>query len=283
VQDIFTQIATASATRGGQYIKDGAYRYIIEKCWLENKQNGLCFGMEFAVKTSAKNHATIDPDPVGASVSNVQNFKHKSATGNVKAFVLAALGLEEHAVSDADFAATLQQIVSEAQPLRGMEVDNITYRQLTRDKTKELVLCRFSHVPGQTAESVAANRAKLDAGQREQAPAAPAPLMGNPPQVAYQPPPAAPGASLLGAPTPNQEYLRQQPTPYPTQQPAPYPQGVTVAPGVTPGVPAGSPPPAPSFLPVPGQVPQQPVYQPPAPAPQQGPAPGSSLLGSFMK
>lgn len=220
MQDILSKVANAKATKGGNRIVDGEYEYLIESFGINQGHEGTCFIAELRV-TSAKQAAVsgvngegdkrvapeneITPNAVGSSVSFVANVtKHASANGNVKAFILSTLGVEESQVTPEQFQATLAQAIDPKQPLRGRRVANRTYRKLNQGRGpggsakrgEVMTLNNFIHVPGQTAESIAAGRQQLDTGSFPTAPQVPPSTPPTPQASAVTPPtPAAPVAA----------------------------------------------------------------------------------------
>jgi hypothetical protein len=175
---IFDLIGNAKSTAGGNYIRDGKGRLIIDRIALENKTGGAFFIAEFVVEKSEKVPVTsllnnqkleIEPNGPGTScsvVTPINNPKIKSGPGNAKAFILSLLGYTEDQVSTDQFRETMTQLVGKDQPAKGMVLDYETYRKLTRDApVKELVLPRWTHVApeaGNSAAEIAKRRAELE-------------------------------------------------------------------------------------------------------------------------
>jgi hypothetical protein len=203
---LFDIITGSKSTQGGNYIRDGRGRLIVDKIEMEKKQDGPFFIVEFIVESSQKVQVVslggdgnkagtvldLAPNEPGSRCSMsipLANPKIKSGPGNVKAFVLALLGYTEAAV-DAQPGAlreALSQLRSPAQPARGMVIDFETYRKLKRERKNdgkdEMVHPRWSHVPpaqGNSRDQISARRAKLEgakdvsATQSPQGQAAPA-------------------------------------------------------------------------------------------------------------
>lgn len=174
------KIANAKALSGGNIIRDGVYRFIIERLSMNTDgYDGASFIAEFRVVEAAPNEPGVEPNPVGSTVSFIAMVdKHKSALGNVKAFLLAALGMDDS--SGSQFAQICETVCGKGQPMRGVEVRCTTYRKINQGRLnpanagKQMTLCRFDHVPGQSDNGnarIKANRAMLDGGLPEQAPA----------------------------------------------------------------------------------------------------------------
>ncbi len=177
MQDILSKIANAKATKGGNRICDGDYEYLIESFGVNQGFEGTCFIAELRVTESKQTEPDIVPNPVGSTVSMVANVtKHASALGNVKAFILAAIGADESQVSAEAMQATLGQAIDPTQPLRGMKIRNRTFRKVNQGRNNPknagqvMTLNNFQHVPGQTGESIKAGRAYLDTNAATAAP-----------------------------------------------------------------------------------------------------------------
>ena len=139
-------------------IKDGRGRLLVLKNVYGDMNDGATFVGEFKVLTSAakgdmalqpfspgKPQLQVDPprqaecNQPGSIIGWPQKLKkHKSAAGNVKAYILALLGFQENEVTPSDFASAVQQLVNDdakagaVQPGRGMLIDFETYRQTTK-------------------------------------------------------------------------------------------------------------------------------------------------------
>lgn len=193
---LYDAVQNARATQGGNYIRDGRGRLIVDKIELEKKNDGPYFIAEFVVESSQKvtvyselqkKPLDIEPNEPGSRCSMavpLADPKIKSGPGNVKTFVLGLLGFSESEVDAKPGAlkTTLEQLRSAKQPARGMVIDFETYRKVTRAGDKELVLPKWSSVAptaGNDPESIARRRAKLegkDVSGTQSAPAAqPAP------------------------------------------------------------------------------------------------------------
>jgi hypothetical protein len=216
----FAKIAQASATGGGNNIRDGYYKFLIEKVTIQAGHTGESFIAEFRVIEAAssgqvdeRGHA-IQPNAVNSTCSMVCNLtKHASAAGNAKAFVvgaLAGLGYTEDQITP----EVMGYITSEKNPLRGLAVIDETYRGVNKGRDnpanagKPLTLNKWKAI-AQTLDDVAAQKAYLDTNaakadvQTTPAPAAPA-TGGNLTQFTPPTPaaPAAPQAPAAPAPAP---------------------------------------------------------------------------------
>lgn len=193
------KVAQASATGGGNPIKDGKYLFMIEKIIpktnhkdefiyiaelrvLEAQSSG-----ELEVLSNGKpdpNGRPVQPNAVGTTASFVCNFKHDSAAGNVKSFVLGALGGLGY-IEDQITREVLAQTYDDKQPLTGIKVRCSTYRSVNRGRSNPanagniLVLNRWESVP-QTKAEVAKQRAQLTTGAVVvEEPAVAAPTIGK--------------------------------------------------------------------------------------------------------
>lgn len=163
-ESIFDKVAKSRPTKGGAFIQPGDYLYTILRVKLnQGGHKGDSVALEFLVDEANARPDEKPPNAPGSKCSAVHNFKYDSTPGNIKAFALAVLGLEDHEVTDAELAATLKEMVSDAQPFRGRRVRNSTYPWTTREGKKLDALNSFEHYP-QTDEEIAARRAELDSG-----------------------------------------------------------------------------------------------------------------------
>lgn len=164
-RDIWNEVAKIPA-RGqpGEYIRDGEYEYLIEKTELHEGENGTSFILGLYVTSSKQTDPKVEPNPVGSSVTSVSNLsKHIAAKASVKTFVLAALGASEGDIPEDQLADVMREIVSDAQPLRGVRIKNRTRRKVTEKNKVELIVNDFIHVPTSNNER-AENRCQLDMG-----------------------------------------------------------------------------------------------------------------------
>jgi hypothetical protein len=111
----------------------------------------------------------VIPNAPGSSVGWPQMLdQHASAPGNVKAFVLALLGFSEAQVTGPQFAEALEQLISKAQPGRGMLIGFETYQQATRSGAnagRVNTYVRWTHIApseGNDKVRIAERRAELD-------------------------------------------------------------------------------------------------------------------------
>lgn len=169
----FAKIAAASATGGGNNIRDGVYEMMVEKVHMQSGHSGECFIAEFRVLKSSANGAADDrgnpivPNAVGSTCSMVCNLtKHESAAGNAKAFVenaLAGLGV----TADKITPDVMAWVCSENNPLRGLKVIDETYRTINKGRSnsanagKPLTLNKWRAIT-QTKADVEKQRGWLD-------------------------------------------------------------------------------------------------------------------------
>ena len=162
-QTLARQIANASTTGGGNWIRHGLYLFVVERLLLKQGYKGVSFIAELRVKVA---QATVDgvvPNPVGSSCSNVQSLSNPAtpnAMGAVKAFILTLLGITES--TEDEFVRAFEELVGPTQLARGLVVACETYDHTTQ-KGKEIVLPKWSHVV-QAPEEITAERAALDRG-----------------------------------------------------------------------------------------------------------------------
>lgn len=228
----FAKVAGAKMTGGGNPIKDGNYKFLIEKVFIQNGHTGELFIGELRVIESAPNGAVdelgrpVMPNPAGSQCSLVCNLtKHDAAAGNAKKFIvqaLAGLGYTEDKVT----SEVIAHVCSEANPLHGVAVADETYRGVNKGRLnaanagKPLTLNNWRPIL-QTEDDVVAQRKylaetkpKVDSAAQAQMAAAVNTAIGAPTQTfaaaasttpAQQTAAAAPKASsvltgILGGP-----------------------------------------------------------------------------------
>jgi hypothetical protein len=179
-QNAFKKIATAQASGGGNHIRDGKYKFLIDKVFIHEGDENDSFIAELRVMESEPSGEVdaagrpIAPNPVGSTCSFVCNFKFKSAGGNAKAFVMAAVGCTEEELTPEQLAF----VCSDDNPLRGVAIIDETYRGVNKGRDnpanagKPLTLNRWKHV-SQTEADVAEGKKYLDstAAKEPEAPA----------------------------------------------------------------------------------------------------------------
>jgi hypothetical protein len=171
--DAFAKVAGASATGGGNNIRDGVYEMMVEKVHMQSGHTGQCFIAEFRVLSASSNGAVdekghpVVPNAPGSTCSLVCNLtKFENAAGNAKAFVanaLAGLGVTEDKITP----EVLGWVCSESNPLRGLRVTDETYRTVNKGRSnpanagKSLTLNKWKPI-AQSKEIVEQQRAWLD-------------------------------------------------------------------------------------------------------------------------
>lgn len=129
-----SQTAGAQAAGGGSWIRDGVYKFMIEKCLVKETNEGWTFVAELRVLEAKSNGekdktgAPVIPNAVGSSCSYVQQSKFKSAPGNLKAFALGALGALGY-TEDKITEQVLTDIAHPKNPLRGIVLGDETFRK----------------------------------------------------------------------------------------------------------------------------------------------------------
>ena len=216
----FAKIAGASTTGGGNNIKDGNYRLLIEKIHLQPGHTGECFIAEFRVLESTPNGATdeqgrpVTPNAAGSTCSIVCNItKHAAAAGNAKKMLAGALGGLGYTEADI-VPEVMGNVCAPNNPMRGLGVICETYRGVNKGRDnpanagKPLTLCNWKPI-AQTEADMLAQRAYLDSNAPASAPvvaqvAAPVqaatitlPVVPAPLPVAVAQPAAPAGGGLL--------------------------------------------------------------------------------------
>lgn len=169
----FKKIAEATPTEGGNIIRDGNYKLLIERVFVNNGYNGECFIAEFRVVESAPSGAVDDagraivPNAVNSTASQVCLFKQGDvAYNNAKKIILAAtagLGYKPEQITP----DVMGKLCSEANPLRGVAVAAETYRGVNKGRNnpanagKPLTLIKWKPIE-QTAEQLEAQKKFLD-------------------------------------------------------------------------------------------------------------------------
>lgn len=188
------KIAGAKATNKGNIIREGRYSFAVKTLKLLNGFNGTSFVAEFVVLTAEGVNPQVTPNQVGTVASAVYNLdKHASAAGNVKALMLALLGLEEGKVTEDYLMQYLAAVTADGQPLTGKLVNAETFVTTIRSGAnagKPFTGVNWRHVP-ESAEAITARRPSiLSAG-------VPAPAPAATPQPAAPPPTGIPGLNLM--------------------------------------------------------------------------------------
>lgn len=201
IKGIAKQVAQAKARGGGNFVNPGKGRLVVLALKDGTKpefNSGDTFVAEFLVEscegfTGMKDEAGKDKqagNAIGSQVSYICQFNEfpETAFSNCKTLILALMGETDETLAaaaaetakqlqstdklpaegwtaDDEFAAAYDRLVDrKVNPARGMIIDYSTYEKQTRDSKKMITLPVWAHA-GQTAEDIAAKRAKLDGTQ----------------------------------------------------------------------------------------------------------------------
>lgn len=182
-------LARARATGTGKYFTPGRYELVLTDLRVKRERSGRMFIAEHKILRSEatgeldRQGKPYIPPAAGSSVTFIVNLDNRNADGsqysNVKRYLLHLLGGDEDATSDADFIALCKGLgigeganpteeaeiraAEKAQPMRGKFINTECWNKAQKkDPTKDYTNHKWQHVP-QSAESVSAERAKLDA------------------------------------------------------------------------------------------------------------------------
>lgn len=177
-------VAGAKASGAGEFIRAGEYTLMIEKIFENKGYEGECIIAEFRVVNAEAFDGVLDeqgkpvrPNPVGSTCSVVFNVtkNREAALGNAKKLAMALFDIVED-----DFTAEIYDAMianESAETCRGMLLNCKTKqienkgRATPANKGKMMTIPFFTHVEGQTEESIKAGRAKLGAPKaREEKP-----------------------------------------------------------------------------------------------------------------
>lgn len=180
------QVAESSASGGGNYFNcDGDYGLLVDKLWWKQGDRGLTFIAEFQIETAKATESWCEPHAPGQKRSSAYNFKHKSSPGNVKALILSLLGMTEAQLSAMQSKANeegkgvdvlvefMDNVTSDANPMRGARVRATTYRHATlalRGKygdakipeEEKMVILNYHHIKGQTKKEIGQRRDAME-------------------------------------------------------------------------------------------------------------------------
>lgn len=175
IDQYLKEIADAPDTGSGNFIKDGKGRLVVLKAFIYKGFKGTRFIAEFKVLSSQKipvestlapqdferqfkyppppgfPKLDIEPNATGTTCSfavPLGDPKIPSGPANVRAFVLALFGKNGNEVSPSEFQSTLKDLVSSANPARGLLIDYETQRKAKKNGREELVLPIWTHVKG---------------------------------------------------------------------------------------------------------------------------------------
>lgn len=192
------QKIAASRASGHRYPNhtDGFYVEEIRKVDIEAAFSGNVFILELGIVEAKVQIAGIEPNKVGTIAANVINLDtNKSGMGNVKAFLLKVLNVDEETMAHSghftccggtqqnpcqkpagtlmteaertdEIARTLAAVIAPNQPLMGYLIGNNTYRTKIKggpNAGKDFVGNGWVNYP-QTREQVAARRALIEQG-----------------------------------------------------------------------------------------------------------------------
>lgn len=170
----FAKIAAGKIGGGGSRIRDGIYKLVVEKVFVNNGFNGETFITEFRVLDS-KSSGELDekgnpiiPNAVGSTCSVAIPLSDPKIPGdNISMTLLygitAGIGYNPEDLTE----EKVSLICSTKNPLRGVMVGDETYRGVNQGKKtpanagKPMTLHRWQSVP-QTEEQILANRVWLD-------------------------------------------------------------------------------------------------------------------------
>jgi hypothetical protein len=158
------QLAKAKSSQGGAYLKPGKYTFALNEIKVENTpMGGETFIAELLVLESENYLDAEKANAVGTTVNFLQQLEKRPmvAFPATKAFIEALVA--EESVGEDDFVESVKAAISKEQPLRGALVKAETYNKLTKDKSKTLVLPKWSSV-NNTVDTIAARRKLMDSG-----------------------------------------------------------------------------------------------------------------------
>lgn len=182
---LFAEIGGAKAFNKGDSFRDGQGIVLIKELICKPMNDGPTFvaALQVVEATSKGDRQPLGklpdgtrqygdlvvPNVAGSAVSWVQKLtKFKSAPGNVKLFILTALGFDESQVTRDQFADSMRRAISKEQPMRGMLLRFSTYQQETRTGARAgqvNTYANFTHINaagGNSKEDIAKRRAELD-------------------------------------------------------------------------------------------------------------------------
>jgi hypothetical protein len=187
-ENIFSRIASASASAGGNYFtKHGKYALGVKALRLRPGHKGTSYIGEFIVLEAEPNEHSVyvmeetgvdaegnkimtpkvdengqpvwDLHKIGDTKSVVWNLtKHDAALGNVKALNLAFLGKLEGQIPDEELTEFMQEGTNDEQPLKGKLVVGDTYPKLIAggpNAGKPIMLMNWYYIPEESGDWVA--------------------------------------------------------------------------------------------------------------------------------
>lgn len=157
--------AKSRAGGGGDDLRDGVYSTIVEKIVCDKMHNGLCIVIAVRIMTAQAVRDDVKPNAIGSTVRFVLNFDDprtkEVAPKNWRAFLEALDGVDQNTMSHTEIDKHTGIVANDETAYNGIAINLSSYRKMKKDKTGESVLPAWKHVPGQTAESIEANKAKL--------------------------------------------------------------------------------------------------------------------------
>jgi hypothetical protein len=177
-QALAKKIAGSRGSQGGNYFRDGSYLCVVLKMELSGGHKGEKFLGEYKILEASpvdvapdllrprETFDMIKPNAVGSIVSKVCMLSQEMGPSNAKSMLCGIDGTPEGEVGEGseEFIQMTLDATERHQPLRGVLVRVETYRKRKQKKQDEImILEKWIHVEGQTAESIAKNRAALDA------------------------------------------------------------------------------------------------------------------------
>jgi hypothetical protein len=164
---LMAKLKTARASGVGNNFKDGKYRLAVKKATLEDGFKGTRFQVTFVVVASQKipviellTNKALDvmPNPVGSDVDWLAmdlDKEDSAGPGNVRRLIMDLFN--KSSLSDDEYIGTLAELADldeDGVPLenptndcKGLLLDMETVRIVTKKNKKEIVVCKWSHVP----------------------------------------------------------------------------------------------------------------------------------------
>jgi hypothetical protein len=166
---LMQKLKKASMSGAGNNIRDGKYRAVVKHMGFKTGFKGTRYQIEFIIVNSQKVSVVspktnlaldIEPNSIGSSVDWLcvkLDKDDEPGAGNLKKFVLELVGATE--ASEEDYLSTLADLsdcdedgdplpeAERTEPGKGMCIDIETVRIETVKNKKEIVICKFSHVP----------------------------------------------------------------------------------------------------------------------------------------
>lgn len=137
-------IAASKANRNGVYLVPAGYELEIQKVLFDKKTKGDTFIVELLVLKSWATNDKYKPNAENSQASYVVTMNQLSSPGNVKAFLMAALGVPEEQVT----AQAIEEATNEkTQPLRFFRIKDVAFEKPQRnDPSKMFTYHNWEHV-----------------------------------------------------------------------------------------------------------------------------------------